>query len=70
MRELVAMLKCIDVRRHNEMAVQASFHGIRIPVRGESAPQIEVTEAEASAMERAIKQSQLRKAEEFSKRHG
>lgn len=70
MRELDAMLRAIDQRRHNEISVQASFHGIRIPIKGEPVKPVNMTEAESSAMEKALQEARLRKAKEFERRHG
>lgn len=65
------MLKQIDKRLHNEMSIQASFHGIKIPQKGTSeAKPVEVSEQEVAAMSRARVEAKARKAEEFAKRYG
>lgn len=72
MRELNFMLKQIDARLHNNMAIEASFHGIKIPMNGQSsvAKPVESTESEVAAMDRARSEAKLRKAQEFRKRYG
>lgn len=66
------MLKRIDTRHRRNLAVTASFHGIKLPVEGGAEPTEtpEMSEAEASLMSRAKAEAKLRKAQEFSKRHG
>ena len=66
------MLKHIDKRLHNDMSIQASFHGIKIPQKGSSAETkpVESTEAEVAAMNKARFEAQARKAEEFARRYG
>lgn len=73
MRQLDAMLRQISKRRHNELAVQASFHGVKIPLIGESVEPVQTSpleEKEALAMQKAIAEAKLRKSQEFAKRHG
>lgn len=70
MRQLDAMLRQIEKRRHNEIVLQASFHGIKLPMKGEPAKLPESSEAEVMAMEKAVQEAKLRKAQEFSKRYG
>jgi len=72
MRQLSAMLKQIDKRLHNEMSIQASFHGIKIPQRGSSepTPAVETSEAEVMAINKARLEAKARKAEEFARRYG
>ena len=73
MRQLHAMLKQIDKRLHNEMSIQASFHGIKIPQRGDKGPSpvVETTEEEVAAINKARLEAKARKAEEFErKRYG
>lgn len=69
MRELSVALEQIDVRTHNEMAVQGHFHGFQIEMRGaaSSMPKDEGLSPEQEtrvslAMERAME----RKREAFS----
>lgn len=57
------MLKAIGKRQHNEMAMQASFHGIKIPLRTES------VESEPIRINSETEQKILRRAQERL-RHG
>jgi len=70
MRQLDAMLRQIDKRCHNDIVVQAWFHGIKMPLKGEPSPVIEHTEAEVAAMDKAMQEAKLRKAQERLKRYG
>lgn len=64
------MLRQIDKRRHNEIVLQASFHGIKLPMKGEPSQMPETSEEDAKAMDRAVQEAKLRKAQEFSKKYG
>lgn len=70
MRQLDAMLRQIEKRRHNEIVLQASFHGIKLPMKGEPSKPVEHSEAEVIAMDRAMQEAKLRKAQEMSRRYG
>lgn len=72
MRQLSAMLKRIDTRHRRNLAVTASFHGIKLPVEGSSEPSTapEMSEADVATMNRARAEAKLRKAQEAAKRHG
>ena len=56
------MLVQIDKRQHNNIVVQASFHGIKLPLKsGEPAKPIEVSESEAQAVQKALNEAKARK---------
>jgi len=67
MRELDVLLKRMDVRKHNETAVQASFHGIKIPLRGLGTSEeavAEMSDKEIASMNKAMEESRQRLARE------
>jgi hypothetical protein len=56
------MLRNIDRRIHNEYAVEASLHGIKVPLRFNSTTQahVEMSDDERAHLERVMKQGQQR----------
>lgn len=66
------MLKAIEKRRHNETAVQASFHGVKIPFKDAPERELptEISEKEARLQQQAQAEAQMRIADRFRRRHG
>jgi hypothetical protein len=66
MRELSAYIRAINVRQHNEIALKAGFHGIKIPFKTDnSTAEIKLTPEQDQLLKRGLKQAQERKSREF-----
>jgi hypothetical protein len=75
MREVCIALDRIDQRRHNSFAMNASLHGIKIPMKQPSsqAAPIELSSEEQSSVSNALAEAQARLIQERlmrSKKHG
>ncbi len=72
MRQVDAMLRRMDSRKHNDYAIHASFHGIKLKLKGNKEPQQtpSLHEEETKAIDSALQIAKLRKQEAFAKRHG
>lgn len=67
MREVDSRLRMIHVRRHNDIAYQAAFHGIKIPFKvNEESQKIEFTPAQDALLSNALKNAQARKRTEMT----
>jgi hypothetical protein len=71
-REISISLEQIDVRLHNEFVAQARMHGMEIPFRSDepepTSEEVKIDEEQEARIERALKNSMERKAEEFRRR--
>lgn len=66
MRELEARLRCINIRRHNELSQQAALHGIEIPYKyNEKTEIVEFTKEQDEFLSSKLKEAQARKMAEM-----
>lgn len=71
MRQLSAMLKKIDSRLHQELSLQASFHGHKLARKQGGEDQGEqLTDEQSKIVKQMMERARLRKTQEFAKRNG
>lgn len=63
------MLRAIDRRVHNEYALQASFHGAKIPLRYNKEKEVEAADMEEPADSKALEQAMLQAQERVRRRY-
>lgn len=68
LREVAAMLKCINVRKHNTFVQQASLHGAKIPYKTLDENKIEFTHEQDELLMSELKKAQARKTAEIKGR--
>lgn len=67
MRQLDACLKAMNHRQHNEIAMEASFHGIKIPTKEKAE---EWSPEESKAAEQALLNAQRKMQAQMRPRRG